>query len=82
MSNRFAHIYLLFVVFTVFAVFGATADGWAARKRVPATQRIMEVLTKIQENMQVTEYRHRTKVRVKKGEYRFDCSGMAKFAFL
>jgi len=49
--------------------------GWATPRRGPA--KVMEVLTTIEQTMRTSRYQHPTNVRPAKGDYRFDCSGMA-----
>jgi hypothetical protein len=51
----------------------------AAHPRTRATERIIRLIQKIERNMKVSKYQHKTRVRVMAGEYKFDCSGMASW---
>jgi hypothetical protein len=42
-----------------------------------AAGKVLDVLTKIEENLATTRYQHTTRVRVREGLYAWDCSGMA-----
>lgn len=42
-----------------------------------AAARVMDVLTDVEARMRTTRYQHRTRVREARGEYAWDCSGMA-----
>ncbi len=57
------------------AVVLAAAPAGATPERGPA--KVMEVLAGIESNLKTSRYQHQTVVRPARGEYRFDCSGMA-----
>ena len=63
------------------AVLGAAGTVRAGGER-PATsagERVMALLTDVREGMRETRYQHRARVRVHRGEYFFDCSGMVQW---
>jgi hypothetical protein len=50
-----------------------------AKKRVVATVKVMNIIEKIEASLLETRYQHVTRVRPHRGEYFFDCSGMASW---
>lgn len=61
---------------------GAAATVRANGETTPATraaERVMEQLDEVRETLQETRYQHHRAVRVRRGEYFFDCSGMVQW---
>jgi hypothetical protein len=59
------------------ALIVSSAPSVAKKKRTrPGPARVIEVLDGIEANLVETKYQHVTRVRPKRGEYFFDCSGM------
>ncbi len=50
-----------------------------SRRKESASERVMGVIGDIESNLKETKYQHWTSVRASKGQYFFDCSGMASW---
>ena len=55
----------------------ASASGAAERSATAGPERVVEVLERIEASLVESRYQHVTRVRPRRGEYFFDCSGMA-----
>ncbi len=67
------------LLFAVLLCCSIAAGGHAGKQRIPASQRVLGVLARIEQTLIETKYQHSTEVRSAKGQYFFDCSGMASW---
>ena len=74
-----AHSRLLFLLLIagLMGIGGVAHAGKKVKKKRtrPGPARVIEVLEGIEDNLVETKYQHVTRVRPKRGEYFFDCSG-------
>jgi hypothetical protein len=61
----------------IFSVVLTPDSAWSSPTRPTANQRVMNVINQIRKSLIASKYQHFTRVRKRKGEYFFDCSGMA-----
>lgn len=63
----------------IMAFAGVAAASKQKRPNRNGPRRVVEVLEQIEESLAETRYQHVTRVRPKRGQYFFDCSGMAEW---
>lgn len=65
------------ICFVIVSCIACIAARTKAGKRISAGERVMLILSEIESTLKETRYQHVTRVSKRRGEYFFDCSGMA-----